>query len=411
MARERTSAAALIRSADPSRYGTLITALANQYATGKDEYPKDITSAKSLFVMYKTPTNAPAPRTANQCQQHSSTAAETSALTLAHCTAIAVAGTDGLLHPSLTCFNCNLPGHMQGECPKGLNAATTGTTLTQYANILAQLAQESEHGIDPVWILLDSKSTISVFKNEPMLTNIRHSGRIIRAITNGGHQDSDTVGDFPNLGEVWFNRNSIANILSLADVQKVCCVTMDTSSEPALLVHRLNGSVMKFAEHASGLYLYKCHNPTNNSISWYDTMVSTVAEHKKVFSRREIQAADVARELYRKIGRPDEAEFQSILCNNLTFICPKLLMTLNVLLLFIPRTLLCSKGRPRGPLLLTARQLSWPSPPQNQFSNIIKTSPSARISFFVQGIPFSTRFPKASVSASRRPVVLIVTMS
>jgi hypothetical protein len=67
------------------------------------------------------------------------------------------------------------------------------------------------------------------------------------------------VGDFPNLGEVWFNPSSIANILSLADVRKVCRVTMDTSHEPALFVHRLDGSVMKFAEHASGLYIYKCN--------------------------------------------------------------------------------------------------------------------------------------------------------
>jgi hypothetical protein len=193
MARERTIATALIRSADPSRYGTLITALANQYAMGKDEYPKDITSAKSLLVMYKTPTNAPAPRTVNQRQQ----AAETSALTLAQRAVTTVAGTDGLLRPSVTCFNCNLPGHMQGECPSGQPATTTGTTLTQYAYVLAQSAQAGEHGIDPDWILLDSQSTISVFKNKAMLTNIRNSGRILRAIHQRWPSRLQHGGGFP----------------------------------------------------------------------------------------------------------------------------------------------------------------------------------------------------------------------
>ena len=84
-----------------------------------------------------------------------------------------------------------------------------------------------------------------------MLTNIRSATHVIRALTNGGHQDSSLIGDVPNLGEVWYNRESMANILSLAEVRKVCRVTMDSSSEPAMIVHRLDGSTMKFLEHAS----------------------------------------------------------------------------------------------------------------------------------------------------------------
>ena len=86
------------------------------------------------------------------------------------------------------------------------------------------------------------------------------------------------VDNFGNLGEVWFNCNSIANILSLADVRKVCRVTMDTSTEPALLVLRLDGTVMKFAEHSSGLYIFK-GNSTNDSVTGY-TLLSTVAEQR-----------------------------------------------------------------------------------------------------------------------------------
>ena len=176
-------------------------------------------------------------------------------------------------------------------------------------------------GIDPDWILLDSQSTISVFRNPKTLTNIRKSGRILRAITNGGYQDSDMVGDFPNLGEVWYNSNSIANILSLADVRKVCRVTMDSLVDPSMHVHRLDGSVMRFVEHESGQYVYAPVNTVSANVHAY-TMVSTVAEHKKMFSPRAIKAADAARALYRRIGRPSKADFQRILRNNLIRNCP-----------------------------------------------------------------------------------------
>ena len=154
-----------------------------------------------------------------------------------------------------------------------------------------------------------------------MLTYIRNSGRVLHAITNGGHKDSILVGDFPSLGEVWLNGNSIANI-SLTEVRKVCRVIMDTSTEPALLVHCVDGSVMKFVEHPSGLYIYK-FNHTNVPLPGYSsyTMVSTIASQKEMFSQRNIKAADAARELYCKIGHPAEVQFQRILKQHLIMNC------------------------------------------------------------------------------------------
>ena len=204
LAREHTIARCLIRNADPARYGTLITELANQYAGQKDKYPKDIIAAKSLLVMYKTPTNTNATTSSQQQRQQQQTNTTNGNgdplrdLTLAQRTAIAIAGTDSQFRPNVTCYGCGLPGHMAGECPTTTASPTTAVTLLQYAYVLAQATQAGlEHEIDPDWILLDSQSTISVFKNASMLTNIRNSGRVLRAITNGGHQDSVWWVNFP----------------------------------------------------------------------------------------------------------------------------------------------------------------------------------------------------------------------
>ena len=49
--------------------------------------------------------------------------------------------------------------------------------------------------------------------------------------------------------------------------------------------------------------------------------MSTVAENKKLFTAREIKDADAAHELYRKLDRPSETEFQSVRRGNFVINC------------------------------------------------------------------------------------------
>ena len=313
-----------IQNADRLRFGTLIATLANQFLLGHNEYPKDLADAQGLLTNYQVPVNHVRRPPGNISTHHSNRSTPDSGTTFAQAAVPApVPDSRGRLFDDVCCYNCSSMGHYAGDCPTTPNttntqtqATDTGTTLLQHAFVLAQ----HKHQINPNWILLDSQSTISVFNNPAMLTNIRDSGRTLRAITNGGHQDSTKVGDFPNLGEVWFNEQSIANILSLSEVSQVCRVTMDSHDKKALNVHRKDGSVMVFAEHPSGLYVYDS-NVTSPNINPY-TLVQTVTAQKKLFTPRQVQAADGARALYRKIGRPSEPAFQRILRNNQIHNCP-----------------------------------------------------------------------------------------
>jgi hypothetical protein len=164
-----------------------------------------------------------------------------------------VPGTDGSTHEHVKCWNRRSLGHHRQNCPSPQppHVRHGDATSGRFGYILTQANKKT--GINAKWILLDSQSTISVSKNASMLTNICPSGQTIRAFTNGRYQDSHITGDFPNLGPVWYNSKSMANILALAHVQKVCCIAMDTSVEVAIIVHCKDGTTMKSQEHTTGL--------------------------------------------------------------------------------------------------------------------------------------------------------------
>jgi hypothetical protein len=133
------------------------------------------------------------------------------------------------------------------------------------------------------------------------------------------------IGDIKNFGTVWYNPKSLANIFSLAAVRKLCRITMDSNVEPALCVHLANGSVMKFSEYKTGLYYHDAAAaaPKTNVAPVIDySFVTTVVDSKKRFTRREIEGANKARELSKKIGRPSQQQFEKILIKILIRNCP-----------------------------------------------------------------------------------------
>jgi hypothetical protein len=89
-------------------------------------------------------------------------------------------------------------------------------------------------------------------------------------------------GTFKNLQCIWFNDVSIANILALSEVHKVCCITLDTDVDlPCVCTESKDGTIMKFTEHHLGLYVFDPANnkSTNQPVSTY-SLLSSVANKK-----------------------------------------------------------------------------------------------------------------------------------
>ena len=152
--------------------------------------------------------------------------------------------------------------------------------------------------------------------------NVRDSDSVLRAYTNGGHQDSTKVADLPGFFKVWFNPKSMLNILSFAEVRKKFRVAMDTSTDPSFIVHLKYGKVIKFVEIKSGLYLLDTSSyDAIKKVSGY-SFLSLVKGNKANFSRLDIKNADLAKDMYRKIGMPGYQQFFNLLKNNYFRDCP-----------------------------------------------------------------------------------------
>ena len=326
--RDRTLGIMFLKKADRTRYGDLWTSIHNQYSRGTDQFPNDLTEAYNILTTHKREVIRKHAPKKDKEPPGESVQPGLSFLQQEH---EVVAGTDDKVYKSVLCYGCKKRGHYRGKCPNanktvGVNALQLEDKddKIQYELIFTQV-DRALNDIPDNWILLDSQSTVSVFGNKDFLTNIRKVNKKLTLVTNGGKQESDEIGDLRNFGVVWYNKESLANILSLAQVRKNFRVTMDTDKEPAMVVHRKDGSKIKFTEYSSGLYYYEVPKKKKDKldIELDDyCFVTTVTQNKKMFTRREIEAADRARDLYAKIGRPSQERFEKILSENSIINCP-----------------------------------------------------------------------------------------
>jgi len=118
---------------------------------------------------------------------------------------------------------------------------------------------------------------------------------------------STLVGKVRNFGTMWYNPNSLTNILSLAQVCKQFWITMDTVLEASMSVHQANGSIMKFTEYQSGLYNHDTaisSKTVSNIVTGYFFIVTVAGNDRDCFHWQEIKGADCACQLYAPMCHP-----------------------------------------------------------------------------------------------------------
>ena len=152
--------------------------------------------------------------------------------------------------------------------------------------------------IRKTWILLDSSSTETVFKNPDLVSNIRigSTDEELRMLIHEGSVIYKEVADCKLLPlNVQFNKASMANVLSFKQVSEIPAakVTTHTSKEEAFTICLKNGIEMKFKCN-EGLYYYDTdsNNHSKSKVNNYGVnLLITVANNKLFFTKTQIKNA------------------------------------------------------------------------------------------------------------------------
>ena len=369
---EQVKAALLISGADRRKFGKLKDELANDYLLGSDKYPDTLEKAGRILSNYQS-TNTQilyrgnlndtgvaflqrggrggragqggtAGRGAKSEGGGSSEGgiAGDDVSTITGCTGGEAAKTNsrGESH----CFNCGSPSHWAYECPQlsGEQQSQLHMTLeaqeetTQEPGEEAQqlfnvtLAQGGELPDNRVY--LDGCSTVTAFKNDRFLKDIRTEAQGVKINCNAGAISTNKRGEYGNL-KVWYLPDGIANIISMHELESLYRITYD-SWAGYYVVHTPKGEV-RFHKDEQGLpYLdleesseagalllmqHRGGNPHGNKGT---CLVQTVRGNYEGYTKREVLKAKEARRAQAMMGNPSEADYKGMVSHNLMPNCP-----------------------------------------------------------------------------------------
>ena len=161
--------------------------------------------------------------------------------------------------------------------------------------------------IPPGSVGLDSMSSVDVFGDKSLLSDIRTVSKKMTIVCNAGAVLVTQMGDLNGYGPVWYHPGAIANILSLSNVQKKYKVRYDSDEGNFFTLVRPDGTTRIFRPTEKGLYASQLAHAEGDVV-----MVATVEGNKQEFTKREVKRATQARKMMAIIARPSEAHMHEI---------------------------------------------------------------------------------------------------
>ena len=235
----------------------------------------------------------------------------------------------------IVCFVCGKSGHYARDCSQKKGVEKVAVAACSEADEkgdeaidewdVALVASYGACLFSKYEILLDNQASLNVFGNKDLLSNLRKAEVSVRmtGIELGAKGVKvDRVGDFADLGEVYFSENASANVLSFAQqVNSGAKIEYRPEKDEFRMRSGTSGSLYVFArkdvEGSEGRF-YTC-DVRRLAQPPCQVLVQTVDENMGRFTKREVQQAKQAMELLARMGFPSVADAISMLGSGTNF--------------------------------------------------------------------------------------------
>jgi hypothetical protein len=161
-----------------------------------------------------------------------------------------------------------------------------------------------------VW-LLDNLSTLDLCCNPDFSGKRCNAKRSVNMLSNkGGLQISKECTVPAHDFWVWFTTRAMTNTICLKNLIHLYQMTNDSKQQTALIVHHKEFGlpIMIFDMHPCGLHI--CYPKKTDG---HYGFVQTVADNMPFFTKRQIEGALKARDLYKTLRNPSNANFEAVL--------------------------------------------------------------------------------------------------